>query len=107
MLCFISPHLGDTLLFSVSLEGRVFVWKISEDPVEEDKPQITGKIVIGVQILGDEEYVHPRICWHRHKQVTQLSVLILDERFITVLLPTSIAITFCRKFWWLGLENAF
>ncbi|EOY11894.1 Transducin/WD40 repeat-like superfamily protein, putative isoform 1 [Theobroma cacao] len=56
------------LLASVSLEGRVFVWKISEDPVEEDKPQITGKIVIGVQILGDEEYVHPRICWHRHKQ---------------------------------------
>ncbi|OMP06965.1 hypothetical protein COLO4_07762 [Corchorus olitorius] len=56
------------LLASVSLEGRVFVWKISEGPDEEDKPQITGKIVIGVQILGDEEYVHPRICWHRHKQ---------------------------------------
>ncbi|XVF03563.1 hypothetical protein REPUB_Repub05bG0004500 [Reevesia pubescens] len=56
------------LLASVSLEGRVFVWKISEGPDEEDKPQITGKIVIAVQILGDEEYVHPRVCWHRHKQ---------------------------------------
>ncbi|KAK8486046.1 hypothetical protein V6N11_033023 [Hibiscus sabdariffa] len=56
------------LLASVSLEGRVFVWKISEGPDEEDKPQITGKIVIAVQILGDQEYVHPRVCWHRHKQ---------------------------------------
>lgn len=56
------------LLASVSLEGRVFVWKISEGPDEEDKPQITGKIVIAIQILGDEEYIHPRVCWHRHKQ---------------------------------------
>ncbi|XVE50930.1 hypothetical protein DITRI_Ditri01bG0202700 [Diplodiscus trichospermus] len=56
------------LLASVSLEGRLFVWKISEGPDEEDKPQITGKIVIAVQILGNEEYVHPRVCWHRHKQ---------------------------------------
>ncbi|XVF70961.1 hypothetical protein PTKIN_Ptkin11bG0204300 [Pterospermum kingtungense] len=56
------------LLASVSLEGRVFVWKISEGPDEEDKPQITGRIVIAVQILGDKEYVHPRVCWHRHKQ---------------------------------------
>ncbi|XP_022733061.1 enhancer of mRNA-decapping protein 4-like isoform X1 [Durio zibethinus] len=56
------------LLASVSLEGRVFVWKISEGPDEEDKPHITGKIVIAVQILGDEQYVHPRVCWHRHKQ---------------------------------------
>lgn len=64
--------LGDTLFCSVSLEGRIFVWKVSEGPDEEEKPQITGKIVIAVQILGDEEYVHPRICWHRHKQVMQL-----------------------------------
>ncbi|MBA0762482.1 hypothetical protein Gotri_012083 [Gossypium trilobum] len=56
------------LLASVSLEGRIFVWKVSEGPDEEEKPQITGKIVIAVQILGDEEYVNPRICWHRHKQ---------------------------------------
>ncbi|XVF33839.1 hypothetical protein REPUB_Repub18cG0006100 [Reevesia pubescens] len=56
------------LLASVSLEGRVFVWKISEGPDEDDKPQITGKIVIAVQILSNEEYVHPSVCWHRHKQ---------------------------------------
>ncbi|XVF79510.1 hypothetical protein PTKIN_Ptkin14bG0228800 [Pterospermum kingtungense] len=56
------------LLASVSLEGRVFVWKISEGPDEEDNLQITGKIVFAVQILGNEEYVHPRVCWHRHKQ---------------------------------------
>ena len=65
-------NLGDTLLCSVSLEGRVFVWKISEGPDEEDNPKITGKIVIAVQILGDEDYVHPRVCWHRHKQVMEL-----------------------------------
>ncbi|XP_022752987.1 enhancer of mRNA-decapping protein 4-like isoform X2 [Durio zibethinus] len=56
------------LLASVSLEGRVYAWKISEGPDEEDNPQITAKIVIAVQILGDEEYVHPCVCWHRHKQ---------------------------------------
>ncbi|GLT73820.1 hypothetical protein SLA2020_456530 [Shorea laevis] len=56
------------LLASVSLEGRVFVWKITEGPVEEDTSQISGKVVIAVHVLGDEEYIHPRVCWHKHKQ---------------------------------------
>ncbi|XP_022716655.1 enhancer of mRNA-decapping protein 4-like isoform X2 [Durio zibethinus] len=56
------------LLASVNLEGRIFVWKIFEGPDEKETPQITGKIVTAVQILGNEEYVHPRVCWHRHKQ---------------------------------------
>ncbi|XP_010272529.1 PREDICTED: enhancer of mRNA-decapping protein 4-like [Nelumbo nucifera] len=56
------------LLASASIDGRVFVWKINEGPDEEDKPQITGKIVIAIQILGEGESVHPRICWHCHKQ---------------------------------------
>ncbi|XP_058112978.1 enhancer of mRNA-decapping protein 4-like [Magnolia sinica] len=56
------------LLASASVDGRIFVWKINEGPDEEDKPQITGKAVVAIQILGDGESVHPRICWHSHKQ---------------------------------------
>lgn len=56
------------LLASASVDGRVYVWKITEGPDEEDKPQITGKIVIALQIVGEGESVHPRVCWHCHKQ---------------------------------------
>uniref|UniRef100_A0A5B6YWJ8 Enhancer of mRNA-decapping protein 4 n=1 Tax=Davidia involucrata TaxID=16924 RepID=A0A5B6YWJ8_DAVIN len=56
------------LLASASVDGRVYIWKITEDPDEEDKPQITGKIVIAIQIVGEGESVHPRVCWHCHKQ---------------------------------------
>lgn len=55
-------------LASASVDGRVFVWKINEGPDDEDKPLITGKIIIALQIVGDEESYHPRICWHSHKQ---------------------------------------
>ncbi|XP_042519509.1 enhancer of mRNA-decapping protein 4-like isoform X2 [Macadamia integrifolia] len=56
------------LLASASIDGRVFVWKINEGPDEEDKPQITGKIVIAIQIIGGGDSIHPRVCWHSHKQ---------------------------------------
>ncbi|KAD4178815.1 hypothetical protein E3N88_27406 [Mikania micrantha] len=56
------------LLASASIDGRVYVWKITEGTDEDDKPQITGSIVIAVQIVGEEEFVHPRVCWHCHKQ---------------------------------------
>ncbi|KAM1998432.1 hypothetical protein ACFX1R_006817 [Malus domestica] len=56
------------LLASVSVEGRLFVWKISEGPDEEGTPQITGKVVIAIHIVGEGEAVHPRVCWHCHKQ---------------------------------------
>ncbi|XP_043688476.1 enhancer of mRNA-decapping protein 4-like isoform X2 [Telopea speciosissima] len=56
------------LLASASIDGRVFVWKINEGPDEEDKPQITGKIVIAIQIIGEGDSIHPRVCWHSHKQ---------------------------------------
>lgn len=57
------------LLCSASVDGRVYVWKITEGPDEDDKPQITGKIVIAIKIEGEGESVHPRVCWHCHKQV--------------------------------------
>ncbi|XP_052207019.1 enhancer of mRNA-decapping protein 4 [Diospyros lotus] len=56
------------LLASASVDGRVYIWKITEGPDDEDKPQISGKIVIAIQIVGDGESVHPRVCWHCHKQ---------------------------------------
>ncbi|XP_019096367.1 PREDICTED: enhancer of mRNA-decapping protein 4-like [Camelina sativa] len=57
------------LLASVSLDGKVFVWKISEGSERDDQPQITGKIVCALQILGEQDTKHPRVCWHCHKQV--------------------------------------
>jgi enhancer of mRNA-decapping protein 4 len=56
-------------LASASVDGRIYVWRIDEGPDEENKPQITGKIEIAIQIVGDVEAYHPRICWHSHKQV--------------------------------------
>ncbi|PWA98957.1 WD40 repeat-containing protein [Artemisia annua] len=56
------------LLASASMDGRVYVWKITEGPDDDDTPQIIGKIVIAVEIVGEREFVHPRICWHCHKQ---------------------------------------
>ncbi|XP_050236209.1 enhancer of mRNA-decapping protein 4 [Mercurialis annua] len=55
------------LLASAGVDGRINVWKISEGPDEEDKPQITGKTVISIQIAGEEEIKNPRVCWHAYK----------------------------------------
>ncbi|GJM99965.1 hypothetical protein PR202_ga17112 [Eleusine coracana subsp. coracana] len=55
-------------LASASADGQIYVWKIDEGPDEESKSQITGKIEIAIQIIGDAETYHPRICWHSHKQ---------------------------------------
>eukprot|EP00268_Persea_americana_P027004 TRINITY_DN2652_c0_g1_i5.p1 TRINITY_DN2652_c0_g1~~TRINITY_DN2652_c0_g1_i5.p1 ORF type:complete len:1372 (-),score=326.96 TRINITY_DN2652_c0_g1_i5:364-4479(-) len=56
------------LLASASTDGRIFVWKINEGPDEEDRPQITGKTIVALHIIGDGESFHPRVCWHSHKQ---------------------------------------
>jgi hypothetical protein len=53
----------------VSVDGRIYVWRIDEGPDRENKPQISGKIEVAIQIVGDAEAYHPRICWHSHKQV--------------------------------------
>uniref|UniRef100_A0A2P2J640 Uncharacterized protein n=1 Tax=Rhizophora mucronata TaxID=61149 RepID=A0A2P2J640_RHIMU len=56
------------LLASACVNRRVFVRKISEGPDEEDKPQIFEKIVLALHIRAEGESVHPRVCWHPHKQ---------------------------------------
>ncbi|KAF8414304.1 hypothetical protein HHK36_002306 [Tetracentron sinense] len=48
------------LLASASIDGRIFVWNINEGSDEEDKPQITGKIIIAIQIVGEGKAVHPQ-----------------------------------------------
>ena len=60
---------ANVLLCSASVDGRIYVWKITEDPDEEDKPQSMGKIISAIKIVGEGESVHPRVCWHCHKQV--------------------------------------
>ncbi|XP_011000341.1 PREDICTED: enhancer of mRNA-decapping protein 4-like isoform X2 [Populus euphratica] len=56
------------LLASAGIDGRINVWKISEGPDEEDKPQITGKTIIAIQVVGEGEIKHPKVCWHCYKQ---------------------------------------
>lgn len=56
-------------LSSASGDGRVLIWKISEDLNGEDKPHIAGKLILAIQMVGDRELFHPRVCWHTHKQV--------------------------------------
>lgn len=70
------------LLASVGVDGRVYVWKISEGPDEEDKPQITGKAVVAIQISGEEAAAHPRVCWHCHKQ--EILVVGIGRRILRI-----------------------
>ncbi|XP_059646155.1 enhancer of mRNA-decapping protein 4-like, partial [Cornus florida] len=67
---------------SASVDGRLYIWKITEGPDEEDKPQITGKIVIAIQIAGEGESVHPRVCWHCHKQ--EVLVVGIGKRILRI-----------------------
>ncbi|KAL8153148.1 hypothetical protein V2J09_010908 [Rumex salicifolius] len=70
------------LLASASIDGRVYVWKISEGPDEEDKQQISGNIVIALQIAGKEGSIHPRVCWHCHKQ--EILVVAVGENVLRI-----------------------
>ncbi|KAM3696023.1 hypothetical protein ACJW31_06G006500 [Castanea mollissima] len=70
------------LLASVGVDGRVYVWRISEGPDEEDKPQITGKAVVAVQFIGEEGAAHPRVCWHCHKQ--EILVVGIGRRILRI-----------------------
>ncbi|EOY29044.1 Transducin/WD40 repeat-like superfamily protein, putative isoform 1 [Theobroma cacao] len=70
------------LLASASVDGRVFVWKINEGPDDDDKPQIFGKVVIAIQIVGQEESIHPRVCWHPHKQ--EILMVAIGNRILKI-----------------------
>ncbi|MQL86384.1 hypothetical protein Taro_018907 [Colocasia esculenta] len=70
------------LLASASVDGRIFVWKINEGPDKEDKPQITGRIVVAIQIVSDGELFHPQVCWHCHKQ--EILVVGIGNRLLKI-----------------------
>nr|KYP62791.1 Enhancer of mRNA-decapping protein 4 [Cajanus cajan] len=70
------------LLASASTDGRIFIWKINEGPDEDDKPQITGKVILAIQILGESESVHPRVCWHPHKQ--EILMVAIGNRILKI-----------------------
>ncbi|XP_062161335.1 enhancer of mRNA-decapping protein 4-like [Alnus glutinosa] len=70
------------LLASASVDGRVFIWKINEGPDEEDKPQITGKIGLAIQIEGMGESIQPRVCWHPHKQ--EILMVAIGNRILRI-----------------------
>ncbi|KAK7246047.1 hypothetical protein RIF29_40904 [Crotalaria pallida] len=70
------------LLASASTDGRIFAWKINEGPDEEEKPQIAGKVITAIQILGESESVHPRVCWHPHKQ--EILIVAIGNRILKI-----------------------
>ncbi|RZC59815.1 hypothetical protein C5167_007127 [Papaver somniferum] len=47
------------LLASASINGKVFVWEIKEGANEDNKPRKTWEIVTVIQIMGEEEFIHP------------------------------------------------
>lgn len=59
---------NEHLVASVSLDGRLLVWKILEDHNADDKFQLSGQILLGIQFDGEWKDVHPRVCWHPQAQ---------------------------------------
>jgi enhancer of mRNA-decapping protein 4 len=58
------------LLASASVDGRIYVRRILEGPsTEGGKILITEQILLAIQILGDWESCHPRVCWNLQTQV--------------------------------------
>ncbi|KAI3906957.1 hypothetical protein MKW92_008384 [Papaver armeniacum] len=55
------------LLATASTDGKVFIWKIKETITDEES-KLGWRIVTAIQIRSREESVHPRVCWHSHKQ---------------------------------------
>lgn len=57
------------LLASASVDGRIYVRRILEGPSPEGgKILITEQILLAIQIVGDWESCHPRVCWNLQTQ---------------------------------------
>ncbi|KAF2312673.1 hypothetical protein GH714_039518 [Hevea brasiliensis] len=70
------------LLASTCIDGRIFIRKINEGPDEEEKPQIFERIVLALQIITEGESVHPRVCWHPHKQ--EILMVAIGNRILKI-----------------------
>lgn len=56
---------------SASVDGRIYVRRILEGPSPEGgKILITEQILLAIQIVGDWESCHPRVCWNLQTQVS-------------------------------------
>lgn len=55
---------------SASSDGRIFVRKILEGPTEDGQVRITEQILLALQIKGDWDFCHPRVCWNQQVQVS-------------------------------------
>ncbi|PWA70636.1 WD40 repeat-containing protein [Artemisia annua] len=57
------------LLASASMDGRVYVWKITEGPDDDDTPQIIGKIVIAIEAPVDPTKELSRLVYeHKYEE---------------------------------------
>ncbi|KAL2636093.1 hypothetical protein R1flu_007572 [Riccia fluitans] len=70
------------LLASASTDGRVFVRKIVEGSSEDGRMEIKDHILVAMQIVGDWESVHPRVCWH--SQMQDILVVGIGKYVLTV-----------------------
>ncbi|BFI30389.1 enhancer of mRNA-decapping protein 4 [Marchantia polymorpha subsp. ruderalis] len=70
------------LLASASTDGRVFVRKIVEGTSDDGRMEIKDHILVAMQILGDWESVHPRVCWH--SQMPDLLVVGIGKYVLTI-----------------------
>lgn len=74
------------LLASASSDGKVFVRRIVESPGEDNKMQITEEVLLAIQLTGDWESAHPRVCWHSHSQ--DILVVGVSKYILTLDIPT-------------------
>ncbi|KAF2311954.1 hypothetical protein GH714_027596 [Hevea brasiliensis] len=70
------------LLASTCIDGRVFIRKINEESDDEEKSQIFERIVLALQIITEGESVHPRVCWHPHKQ--EILMVAIGNRILKI-----------------------
>ncbi|KAI3876354.1 hypothetical protein MKW92_004441, partial [Papaver armeniacum] len=69
------------LLATASIDGTVFVWKIIERITDEEST-LAWRIVTAIQITSEAESVHPRVCWHPHKQ--NVLVVAIGKRVLKI-----------------------
>ncbi|CAM6073454.1 unnamed protein product [Sphagnum tenellum] len=70
------------LLASASADGRVLVRKIVEGPSEDGKLIISDQTLLAIQIVGDWESCHPRVCWH--SQMQDVLVVAIGKFVLTI-----------------------
>ncbi|KAI5080093.1 hypothetical protein GOP47_0005572 [Adiantum capillus-veneris] len=58
----------ENLVASVSLDARVFVWRIIGNVRGKDDFHLQQHVILAIHFEGSWENVCPRVCWHPHSQ---------------------------------------